>query len=290
LEIYAMNIRIGLTPLILFLLLAASGHAWAGAHRGGPNPADILIDPTVRTDITGTVLVTGANRGIGLAMARNYAERGWKVIATARKPEKADDLKAAAKEFPNISVERLDINDQAQVDALADKYRGTPIDVLFNNAAVLGDRTRQVFGDYDFDLFELIFRTNVAGPMRMAQAFIEHVEASEQKKIVAMTSAQGSLTLVRMAAIQFYNASKSALNMSMSSMSAALEDRGVTVVLVSPGAVDTDMMAESLGGRKFPGRLITPEQSAEAVINVVDQYGLDMTGTFISHQGAKLPW
>jgi NAD(P)-dependent dehydrogenase (short-subunit alcohol dehydrogenase family) len=285
-----MNTRIGIKPLILFLLLTAIGQAWAGAHRGGPNPEDILIDPTVRTDITGTVLLTGANRGIGLAMARNYAERGWKVIATARKPEKADDLKAAAKEFPNISIERLDINDQAQVDALADKYRGTPIDVLFNNAAVLGDRTRQVFGEYDFDLFELIFRTNVAGPMRMAQAFIEHVEASEEKKIVAMTSAQGSLTLVRMAQIQFYNASKSALNMSMSSMSAALEDRGVTVVLVSPGAVDTDMMAESLGGRKFPGRLMTPEQSAEAVINVVDQYGLDMTGTFISHQGAKLPW
>jgi len=282
--------RFSLHTIALLMALSIAGTALAGAHRGGPKPEDILLDPTVRTDITGTVLITGANRGIGLAMARNYAERGWKVIATARKPKKADELQAAAKEFPGISVERLDINDQSQVDALAEKYRGTPIDVLFNNAAVLGDRTRQVFGDYDFELFELIFRTNVAGPMRMAQAFIEHVEASEQKKIVAMTSAQGSLTLVRMAAIQFYNASKSALNMSMSSMSAALEDRGITVALVSPGAVDTDMMAESLGGRKFPGRLITPEQSAEAVINVVDQYGLDMTGTFISHQGAKLPW
>ncbi len=105
-----------------------------------------------------------------------------------------------------------------------------------------------------------------------------------------MTSVQGSLTLIRMAAIQFYNASKSALNMSMRAVSTAVKDRGITVVLISPGAVDTDMMAESMGGRKFPGRLLTPEQSAEAVINVVDQYGFDMSGTYISHEGAKIPW
>jgi NAD(P)-dependent dehydrogenase (short-subunit alcohol dehydrogenase family) len=285
-----MKIRIGVRMLFLFLLLAAIGQAWAGAHSGGPKPEDILIDPTVRTDITGTVLITGANRGIGLAMATNYAERGWTVIATARKPEKADELNAAAKQYDNIAVERLDVNDQAQVDALAEKYRGTPIDVLFNNAAILGDRNGQNFGDFDFELFELIFRTNVAGPLRVAEAFEEHVLASDQKKIVAMTSAQGSLTLIRMAQIQFYNASKSALNQSMQAVATAMKPKGVTVVLVSPGAVDTDMMAQSMGGRKFPGRLITPAESAEAVINVVDQYGFDMTGTFISHQGARLPW
>lgn len=276
--------------LSAILCLAVAGNALAGAHRGGPKPEDILLDPTVRTEVTGTVLLTGANRGIGLAMAKNYAERGWKVIATARKPEKADELNAAAKQFSNISVERLDINDQAQVDALAKKYKGTAIDVLFNNAAMLGDRDRQNFGDYDFDMFQQVFMTNVAGPLRVAEAFAAHVEASDQKKIVAMTSVQGSLTLIRMAAIQFYNASKSALNMSMLAVSTAVKDRGITVVLISPGAVDTDMMAESMGGGKFPGRLITPEQSAEAVINVVDQYGFDMSGTYISHEGAKIPW
>ena len=155
---------------------------------------------------------------------------------------------------------------------------------------MLGDRNRQNFGDYDFALFQQVFMTNVAGPLRVAEAFAAHVEASEQKKIVAMTSVQGSLTLIRMAAIQFYNASKSALNMSMRAVSTAVKDRGITVVLISPGAVDTDMMAASMGGRKFPGRLITPEQSAEAVINIVDQYGFDMSGTYISHKGAKIPW
>ncbi len=168
--------------LSALLCLVVAGNALAGAHRGGPKPEDILLDPSVRTEVTGTVLLTGANRGIGLAMARNYAERGWKVIATARKPEKADELNAAAKQFSNISVERLDINDQAQVDALAKKYEGTAIDVLFNNAAMLGDRDRQNFGDYDFELFQQVFMTNVAGPLRVAEAFAAHVEASDQKR------------------------------------------------------------------------------------------------------------
>jgi NAD(P)-dependent dehydrogenase (short-subunit alcohol dehydrogenase family) len=275
---------------LLILCLAGANAALAGMHGGGPKAEDILVDPTQRTDVTGTVLITGSNRGIGLAMARNYAERGWTVIATARSPARADELNALAKEYPQVAVEQLDVTDQASVDALAAKYQGTPIDVLLNNAAILGDRERQNFGDYDFDEFNRVFNTNVAGPLRVSEAFADNVAASKLKKIVAVTSVQGSLTLIRMAAIQFYNASKSALNMSMRAVSAAVKNRGITVVLISPGAVDTEMMAQSMGGRKFPGRLITTEESAEAVINVIDQYGFDMSGTFISHQGAEIPW
>ena len=279
---------------LLITLLASTfafaGLAQAGAHMGGPKAQDILLDPAKRTDLTGTVLITGSNRGIGLAMARNYAERGWTVIATARKPEKADELNALAKQYPKVAVERLDVTDQAEVDALAKKYAGKPIDVLLNNAAMLGDPGPQMFGTYDFDLFQRVFNTNVAGPLRVSEAFVENVAASRQKKIVAITSVQGSITLIRMAAIQFYNASKSALNMSMRALSAAVEDRGITVALISPGAVDTDMMAQAMGGRSTQMRLITPEQSAEAVINIIDQYGFDMNGTFLSHEGAKIPW
>lgn len=264
--------------------------ALAGGHGGSSRPQEVLVDPAKRTDITGTVLVTGGNRGIGLEMVRNYAERGWRVIATARKPDKADELQEIAAEYPKVAIEKLDVTVQADVDALAAKYKGQPIDVLLNNAAWLGDPDDQLLGNYDFDMFLGVMDTNVAGPLRMAEAFIDNVAASEQKKIVAITSAQGSITLIRSASIQFYNASKSALNMSMRSVSAAVEDKDVIVALISPGAVDTDMMATALGDSDFQMRLLTPAQSAEAVINVIDQYGMDLNGTFMSHEGTKIPW
>lgn len=278
------------TGLTLLTLLALAGQAIAGGHGRAPRPEDILLDPAKRTDITGTVLITGANRGIGLEMARNYAKRGWTVIATARKPAKAADLNAIAAEYDNVAVEQVDVLNQAQVDALAAKYKGKPIDVLLNNAAILGAPDEQKFGAYDFALFQRVMNTNVAGPLRMAQAFADNVAASEQKKIVAITSVQGSIALIRGDTIQFYNASKSALNMSMRAVSAAVKKQGVTVALISPGAVNTDMMREALGNSNVRMRLLTPADSAEAVINVIDQYGFDMSGTFMDHRGTKIPW
>ncbi|MDJ0927343.1 MAG: SDR family oxidoreductase [Gammaproteobacteria bacterium] len=277
------------TLWLMAMFVAADVHA--GAHDRQPGADELLVDPTKRTGITGTVLITGANRGIGLAMARNYAERGWRVIATARKPNKAAELNELAGRNKKVSVERLDVLDPAQIDALATKYQGEPIDVLFNNAAILGDPNGQVLGQYDHELFKRVLDTNTVGPLRMAEAFLGHVAASEQKKIVGMTSGQGSIELMgRTPRFQFYNASKSALHMTMRAVGSQAKDRGITVVLVSPGAVDTGLMDLALQGREYPGQLLTPEQSAEAVINVVDQYSFDMSGTFISHQGAELPW
>ncbi|MGI9329666.1 MAG: SDR family oxidoreductase [Gammaproteobacteria bacterium] len=276
--------------LTLFALLALAGQAIAGGHGRAPSPEDILMDPAKRTEISGTVLITGANRGIGLEMARNYAKRGWTVIATARKPEKAADLNAIAAEYDKVSVEQLDVLDDGQVQALATKYADKPIDVLLNNAAILGAKEGQNLGEYDFQLFQRVMNTNVAGPLRVAEAFLENVAASEQKKIVAITSVQGSLTLIRSDTIQFYNSSKSALNMNMRAVSAAVKDQGITVALISPGAVDTDMMRSALAGSNFRMRLLTPADSAEAVINIIDQYGFDMSGTFMSHRGTKIPW
>ncbi len=286
---YRTGTRI-LTLGLALLAMLAGGLAPASAHDGPRKAARQLLDPAKRSEITGTVLITGANRGIGLELARNYAQRGWRVIATARKPAKATELNALATAHPGLSVERLDVLDQAQVDALAKKYRGQPIDVLLNNAAILGNKQAQLFGSYDFAEFNRVMNTNVAGALRVSQAFYANVVASKQKKIVAMTSVQGSLTLVRNAMIQFYNASKAALNMSMRAVSKAVKDDGVTVVLISPGAVDTDMMAKALAGLDIKLQLLAPAESAEAVINIVDQYGLDMSGTFISHQGTRLPW
>ncbi len=277
---------------LLSAMLLAADPAPAGGHQQRKPKEAVQFDPELRSEATGTVLVTGANRGIGLAMVRNYAERGWTVIATARKPEKADELNAIAAANDNVTVERMDLLDHAGIDALAEKLRDVKIDVLLNNAAILGDADRQDFGSYDYELMETIFAVNVAGTMKMAEAFTDHVAASDQKKIVAITSVQGSIGLLRDPMIPFYKMSKTALNMGMSSIATIVKRKGITVALISPGAVDTRMMEEALGhaGMKNRSWLITPAESAEAVINVIDQYELKYTGRFLAHTGEELPW
>ena len=262
----------------------------AGAAAGIATQALTANQVKAQTAATGTVLITGSNRGIGLEFARTYAELGWKVIATARRPEAADDLKAIAAEYPKLSIERLDVLDHDMIEGLADKLSDEPIDVLLNNAAILGEPNDQNFGDMDYDLFERIMATNVFGPLKMAETFVDNVEKSNQKKIVAITSGQGSISTLRSSSIVFYNMSKAALNMGMKSTSMALKPRGITVALISPGAVDTAMMNLALerAGVRFP--LLTTTQSAEVVIGVIDNYGLDMSGKFMSHEGKEIPW
>jgi len=272
--------------------LAAVQPAVAGGHTRAKPKIDVTFDPEKRSELTGTVLVTGANRGIGLALARNYADRGWTVIATARKPGKAAELNALAAANDKVSVEQMDLLDHAGIDALAEKLRDVPIDVLLNNAAILGDPEKQEFGNFDYDVMSRVFAVNVEGTLKMVEAFAEHVAASEQKKIVGITSAQGSIELLRDRRIPFYKLSKTALNMGLSSIAKTVKSKGITVALVSPGAVDTRMMNTALenSGIKRASFLITPEQSAEAVINVIDQYELQYTGVFMAHTGDMLPW
>jgi len=247
--------------------------------------------PTARAATRpGTVLITGSNRGIGLELARWYAEHDWRVIATARKPDRATDLQAIADAHPKVQLEQLDLLDHRMIDGLAATLADQPIDVLLNNAAILGEPNEQNFGSMNFDLLSRVMATNVTGPMKMAEAFVAQVEASEQKKIVAITSTQGSISSLRSPGLVFYNMSKAALNMGMKSNSKALEKRGITVALISPGAVDTDMMNLALERAGVRFKLLTPVQSAEAVTTVIDGYGLEQTGTFLSHKGESIPW
>jgi NAD(P)-dependent dehydrogenase (short-subunit alcohol dehydrogenase family) len=293
-----MLTSISTRPLALVALLTVltsltlSGNSFAGGHKQAPKAKEpIQLDPALRSDITGTVLVTGANRGIGLQLATNYAARGWTVIATARKPEKADDLNALAEAHENLTVEYLDLLDHKGIDKLANKLKDVPIDVLLNNAAMLGDPAAQDFGSFDYKLMEQVYAVNTVGTMKMSEAFFEHVAASEQKKIVAITSLQASLGSMREPLIPFYKMSKTALNMGMKSTSKRVKRKKVTVALISPGAVDTRMMNSALDHAGFKGNfLITPQESAEAVINIIDQYDLKMTGTFMSHRGNVIPW
>ena len=173
-----------LAPAIAIAIVVSSSLAYAGGHNKPAKPREVLnFDPKERAEETGTVLVSGSNRGIGLAMVRNYAERGWNVIATARKPEKADDLNALVEQYPDqIRVEQMDLLDHASIDALAENLKDVPIDILLNNAAFMGEPNEQVIGNYNYELAERVHAINVIGTLKMIEALLPNVAASSMKK------------------------------------------------------------------------------------------------------------
>jgi NAD(P)-dependent dehydrogenase (short-subunit alcohol dehydrogenase family) len=233
-----------------------------------------------------TVLVTGANRGIGLEFVNHYASAGYTVIATARNPSEADELSALAAGNANIVVEELDVNDFAKVDALAAKYADTPIDILINNAGITGNPRNQVFGSIDYATFEAVMNTNVRGPLKMTEAFVSHVAASGEKKVAVVTSSEGSIGMVTTNRQPFYRGSKAAVNMVMRNIATSLKDQGVIVVLVNPGPVDTDMMAAARG--RMPLR--TTELAVDEMAAVIQAATLEGSATFFNFDGTVLPW
>jgi NAD(P)-dependent dehydrogenase (short-subunit alcohol dehydrogenase family) len=236
-----------------------------------------------------TVLITGASRGIGYELARQYAERGWGVIATARDPATAGALRDLAAQRANVVVETLDVTDFGEIDALARRYEGVPIDVLINNAGILGDNDKQKFATFDYTAFDAVMATNVKGPTRMVEAFIDNVAASEQKKIMNISSLVGSIELT-FGGQSFYRASKAALNMMMRNLSKEMRRspvvprREVIFGLINPGVVDTGF------AKNVPIPMIKADASAAGVISVIDTYNKDMSGSFMDYTGKKLPW
>ncbi len=233
-----------------------------------------------------TVLITGSNRGIGLAFAEWYAEQGWNVVATCRRPEQADDLNALAAEHANLSVELLDVTREDHIRDLADRHAGQPIDLLINNAAVLGPLPEQSLGGLDYDRFEQTMAVNVYAPLRLSEALAENVVAAGGK-IVAITSGVASLTLMsRMRGMYFYRMSKSALNMGWRALRTDLKPRGVAVLLVSPGQVDTALLRES----GYTGEALTTEESVAGMVEIIADATLDDPGLPINVDGRVLPW
>ena len=234
-----------------------------------------------------TVLITGSNRGIGLEFARQYAQRGWRVIATARNPDAADELHALAADHPNVVIERLDVTDHAGIDSLAERYRGRAIDVLINNAGVLGTPESQRLENLDFEEFEQVMAVNVFGPLRVSQAFLDHVAASDQKKIVVMTSISGSIEIAgRGGGYYYYKISKAGVNMAMRSLNSETRRRGIKVGIIFPGAVNTRMLRET----GFRGNAMEPEEAVGSMIEVIESLTEETAGTFLRFDGQTLPW
>jgi NAD(P)-dependent dehydrogenase (short-subunit alcohol dehydrogenase family) len=236
-----------------------------------------------------TVLITGSNRGIGFSLARQYAERGWGVIATCRNPAAADELKALAVEYPAVIIETLDVTNFSAIDALAAEYEGIPIDVLINNAGILGGNERQKFGAFDYAAFDDVMAVNTRAPIKMVEAFVDHVAASEQKKIMNISSLVGSIEMT-FGGQNFYRASKAALNMSMRTIAKELKRsdvparRKVIIGLIDPGVVDTGF------AKNVPIPMIQADESAAGVIAVIDSYTLKKSGSFIRYDGKPIPW
>ncbi|MGI9329659.1 MAG: SDR family oxidoreductase, partial [Gammaproteobacteria bacterium] len=231
-----------------------------------------------------TVLITGANRGIGLELARQYAARDWQVIATARRPEAAEELRVIQAEYPLLTIVQLDVTDHARIDSLAAEYANRPIDILINNAGISGGHDNARFGKMNYETYYQVHAVNVIGPIKMAEAFLPNISLSEQKKIINISSGQGSIAET-WGCCNFYRSSKSALNMISRNLSLELKRKGITVGIISPGFVRTNFTP----GLNHPA-MISPEQSASMVIAVIDEYDLEKTGTFLAHDGRELPW
>jgi NAD(P)-dependent dehydrogenase (short-subunit alcohol dehydrogenase family) len=262
--------------------------AQAGGHTKAPmklSAEDKLAKPVGEG---AQILVTGANRGLGLEFTRQYAEKGAKIIATARKPEKADELNALAAANKNIVVEKLDVTDHPAIEALAVKYEGTPIDLLLNNAGIGGGIENQMFGKMNYDVFYKVMAVNVAGPMKMCEEFRKHVGMSELKKMVTVSSSQGSISSVTMPMLYWYRSSKSALNMQMVNLALQLQRKKIIIGLVTPGATATDFIPEAY--RKAIKGIQTPPVAAADMIRNIDRFSLENTGTFFDYTGDVVPW
>ncbi|MEO8223169.1 MAG: SDR family oxidoreductase [Gammaproteobacteria bacterium] len=242
----------------------------------------------VRDPGSPTILITGSNRGLGLALTQEYASKGWNVIATCRTPRKATELKALAAANPKILIEELDVTQPTQIKRIAARYRGVPIDVLFNNAGWLGTPLEnQQFGNFDQKLFDEVMETNVFGPLKLSEALVSNVEASQQKKIIGITSGLGSLTLMgRMSRFYYYQMSKAALNMGMRAMRNDLQGRGITVALLAPGMVETDMLEDS----GYSGKALKPADSAAGLYKLVADLTVQDKGLPVNVDGKVIPW
>lgn len=235
-----------------------------------------------------TVLITGANRGIGLEFARQYAAQDWRVIATARDPAGAAELQKLAVADPDVTVEILDVTDQAGVDALAAKYRGDAVDLLLLNAAQ-GPATPEAavrgLAKLDFDEASRSFEVNAIGPMRVAQAFAGSVAASSRRLIVAISSDSGSLEgSMKKPLLYHYRASKAALNMYMHTLSFETPRRGITVVMLHPGVVKTNP-----GLMSVPGAMETPD-AVGRMVGVIGRLTPADNGRFMDYRGETMPW
>lgn len=229
-----------------------------------------------------TLLITGANRGLGLEFTRQYLQQGWKVIACCREPQLADALHALYTHYPNhLLIYRLDVANFPQVEQLSRQLHDMPIDVLINNAGIY-PKGKEDFGSIDYAAWDEAFKINSMAPLKMAEEFIKQLLLGQQKKIVNITSKMGSIDDNTSGHHYLYRSSKTALNMVTKSLALDLASQEVTAVVLHPGWVQTDM-----GGSSAP---TTVAQSIAGMRQVIDKLALTDSGKFYAFDGQEIAW
>ncbi|WP_114007681.1 SDR family oxidoreductase [Cohaesibacter intestini] len=231
-------------------------------------------------------IITGSNRGIGLELTRAYLDRpDWHIHACCRAPEKADDLRQlVTNHLGRVTLHKADVTDQASLDAMAGRLEGQAIDLLINNAGIMGG-DRQSIDDMDYDAWSHVFAVNSMAPMRVVQSLLPNLKAAAREtdgaKIVTISSQLGALSYQSKGRYA-YRSSKAAVNMVMKLMAADLKPENIACILFHPGWVQTDM-----GGVEAD---ITPQDSARQMADVIDRLTLEDTGSFLNWTGDPHDW
>jgi NAD(P)-dependent dehydrogenase (short-subunit alcohol dehydrogenase family) len=221
-----------------------------------------------------TVLVTGCDTGLGVEFARQYAADGWTVIATCLDPDGARETRAVA---GDVRAMKLDVSDLAAIDALADELRGEPIDVLISNAGI--GRPHPPFGKTDYALWHRMLDVNLIGPMRLAEAFVDHVAASPMKVMAFVSSRMGSMALNLTGGSYAYRSSKAGLNAVVRSLAVDLAPREILVLALHPGWAKTE-----------PGARIDVDRSVAGMRAIIERCSRHETGSFLAFNDTPLPW
>lgn len=232
--------------------------------------------------MSGSVLITGCNRGLGLEFAYQYARDGWRVHACARDLVHAEDLLALEARFPEqVQLHTLDVNKDGQIKALDRVLGDETIDLLINNAGYYGPRG-VCFGKIERDLWRQVLETNTLSPLMLTQALYPRIATSKLKTVAFLSSKVGSISDNQSGGGYYYRSSKTALNQVVKSLAIDLAGAGIKVVALHPGWVQTDM-----GGQ---GALLTPEESVSALRTRLQQLGMDQSGTFLNYDGSVISW
>lgn len=228
------------------------------------------------------VLITGANRGLGLEFTRQYLAEGWEVIAACRKPRQAEALQRhEGSATGSLAMLEMDVADSASVRRAAAQLQSSSIDIAINCAGIFGGRA-QSFGALDYDDWIQVLEVNLLGPARVSEAFLEHLKRGERRLIVTLTSGMGSLSDNTSGGSVLYRTSKAAVNMLMRTAAIDLRPQQISCVVLNPGWVKTDM-----GG---PNARITAQESVAAMRELIARLGPDDSGRFYNYTGREFPW
>lgn len=229
-----------------------------------------------------TVLITGANRGIGLALSRIFVQAGWQVIACCRNPAAALRLGTMRDASPELlEIHQLDVTNDQQISELAAELAGRSVDILLNNAGILGPLAQQ-FGPQDEELWLRTFRVNTIAPYKMTVALLDQLARSSRRLIATIGSEMGSLAENSSGGYYVYRSAKAGVHMVMRSLALDLAPRGITAIILHPGWVRTD-----LGGPEAP---VTPADSAAGLFKTMLALEPADSGRFLDYQGKDVAW